>query len=93
MTGFESYLLKALVAFLFSICLWRYYNNGGRPMRSLIKRLSLACTLLSFATAIVFVNLAFDKSLNDSILDIFNNIFCTFVGVFVVFAYKNRLFK
>lgn len=93
MTEFNCYLLASLLAFLFSIFLWRYYNNGGRPMHSFIKRLSLAFALLLFVSAIVFVNLAFAKNMKDSLLDIFNNVFCTFVGVFAVFAYKNNLFK
>ena len=60
-------------------------------MHSFIKRLSLAFALLLFVSAIVFVNLAFAKSMKDSLLDIFNNVFCTFVGVFAVFDYKNNL--
>lgn len=41
-------------------------------MHSFIKRLSLAFALLLFVSAIVFVNLAFAKSMKDSLLDIFN---------------------
>ncbi len=85
--------ILALVLLISCILCWNYYNDGGQPMRSSRKVMALILAISFLAGFIIVVNIAFGKEWGDALLEIFNNLSCTFLGVVIAFFVKRNAFR
>lgn len=85
------YFFGAVVCFLLSIRIVKYYNNGKGCMHSIPKIIALIFTVLFFIGGMFLVNLSAKHCWTECLLDIFNNITCAFLGALIAFIYKNDL--
>ncbi len=62
-------------------------------MRSSRKVMALILAISFLAGFIIVVNIAFGKEWGDALLEIFNNLSCTFLGVVIAFFVKRNAFR
>ena len=85
--------IGATISLLIAWGLMKYYNNGRGIMHSVSKCIALFIAIVLFIGFIILINLGCKHGLEESFLEIFNNLTCTFLGVVFAFIYKNRLFS
>ena len=83
--------IGAAISLLIAWGLMKYYNNGKGNMHSASKCFTLLLAIILFICTIVLTNLGCKCTLTESLLDLFNNLTCTFLGVVLAFIYENRL--
>jgi hypothetical protein len=88
-----SYIIGALVCIGCAYVLGKSYNNGKGHLHSACKCIKLGLAIIAFFGAILLGNLAFGNDIGESLLEIFNNLFCSFLGVVFAFIWKNDLFS
>ena len=87
------YFIGAAISLLIAWRLMKYYNNGRGIMHSVPKCIALFIAIVLFLGFIILINLGCKHGLEESLLEIFNNLTCTFLGIAFAFTYKNRLFS
>lgn len=70
-----------MVCFFLSFLIIKYYNNGKGSIHSYLKVIAIIVAILFFACGIFLVNLSAEHYWKDCLLDIFDNLSCTFLGV------------
>lgn len=85
------YFIGAVVCFLLTILLARYYNNGKGIMYSAPKVVALISAVLFFIVGMVLINLSAKHYWTECLLEVFNNLTCALLGATFVFIYQNNL--
>ena len=88
-----TWFFVALVLLTLCILFWLHYNDGRKPMLSRGKVITLIMTIFFLAAFILAINIALCKGVKDSILEVFNNLSCTFLGVVIAFFIKRDAFR
>lgn len=87
------YFIGAMVCLFLSFLIIKYYNNGKGSIHSYLKVIAIIVAILFFACGIFLVNLSAEHYWKVCLLDLFDNLSCTFLGVLLAFIYKNNLLR